>query len=97
MSHIYRTRRDAFLAGIQALGYPVPVPKATLYVWLPLPRSYTSSMDFTRDLLDKTGVVVAPGSGFGASGEGYVRVALCVTEERLREAGRRMTEAGFAY
>ena len=43
-------------------------------------------MEFTSDLLDKTGVVVAPGSGFGKSGEGYVRVALCVTEERLREA-----------
>ena len=54
-------------------------------------------MDFTRELLDKTGVVVAPGSGFGKAGEGYVRIALCVPEERLNEACRRMAEAGFRY
>ena len=46
---------------------------------------------------EKTGVVVSPGSGFGKAGEGYVRIALCVPEERLAEAGRRMAEAGFSY
>jgi len=93
----YRARRDAFLAGVRPLGYPVETPRATLYVWLPIPRRYSSSMDFTRDLLEQTGVVVAPGSGFGRAGEGYVRIALCVSEERLREAGRRMAEAGLRY
>ncbi len=97
VSAIYRKRRDVFLEGVRPLGYPVPTPLASLYVWLPIPRRYTSSMEFTKDLLDKTGVVVAPGSGFGKSGEGYVRIALCVTEERLREATNRMKEAGFAY
>jgi len=96
-SATYRARRDAFLAGIQPLGYPVETPRATLYVWLPIPRRFSSSMDFTRELLDRTGVVVAPGSGFGKAGEGYVRVALCVPEDRLQEAGRRMAEAGFRY
>jgi LL-diaminopimelate aminotransferase len=96
-SAIYRARRDAFLAGIQPLGYPVEIPRATLYVWLPIPRRFDSSMDFTRELLDRTGVVVAPGSGFGKAGEGYVRVALCVSEARLQEAGRRMAEAGLRY
>jgi LL-diaminopimelate aminotransferase len=94
---IYRTRRDAFLEAIRPLGFPVQTPQATLYVWLPIPRSYASSMDFTSALLEQTGVLVAPGSGFGKAGEGYVRVALCVTDERLREAGRRMAEAGFSY
>jgi LL-diaminopimelate aminotransferase len=94
---VYRERRDAFLAGIAPLGYVVEPPKATLYVWMPIPRRYTSSLDFTRDLLDKTGVVVAPGSGFGAAGEGYVRVSLCVPTERIREATERMKSAGFGY
>ena len=96
-SATYRARRDAFLAGIKPLGYPVETPRATLYVWLPIPRRFSSSMDFTRELLDQTGVVVAPGSGFGKAGEGYVRVALCVAEDRLEEAVRRMAAAGFRY
>jgi len=93
----YRARRDALLEALRPLGYAMEAPRATLYVWLPIPRRYHGSLDFTRDLLDQTGVVVAPGSGFGAAGEGYVRVALCVPEERLREAGRRMTAADFRY
>jgi LL-diaminopimelate aminotransferase len=97
VSNTYRARRDVFLAATNVLGYPVEPPRATLYVWLPIPRRYGSSMDFTRDLLDRTGVVVAPGSGFGEAGEGYVRVALCVGEDRLREAGNRMASAGFTY
>jgi len=96
-SATYRARRDAFLGALAPLGYPVDPPKATLYVWLPIPRRYASSLEFTRDLVDQTGVVVAPGSGFGAAGEGYVRVALCDTEERLALAGERMAKAGFSY
>ncbi len=96
-SALYRRRRDAFLAAIRPLGYPVQTPRATLYVWLPMPRRFASSLEFTAELLERTGVVVAPGSGFGRAGEGYVRVALCVSEERLAEAGRRMAEAGFTY
>lgn len=92
---MYRARRDAFLDAIAPLGYQLERPRATLYVWLPIPRRYSNSLEFTSDLLEKTGVLVSPGSGFGAAGEGYVRVALCVTEERMREAGRRMTEAGL--
>jgi LL-diaminopimelate aminotransferase len=97
VSALYRQRRDAFLEGIGPLGYPVQTPRATLYVWMPIPRKYTSSMEFTRDLLEQTGVVVAPGSGFGASGEGYVRIALCDEESRLREAAERIAKAGFSY
>jgi LL-diaminopimelate aminotransferase len=97
VSAIYRARRDAFLDAIRPLGFPVEPPRATIYVWLPIPARYTSSMEFTRDLLEKTGVVVAPGAGFGEAGEGYVRVALCDSEARLREAGARMAKAGLAY
>jgi len=96
-SHTYRARRDAFLEAIAPLGYPVEPPRATIYVWLPIPRRYSASLDFVKDLLDQTGVVVSPGSGFGIAGEGFVRVSLCDTEERLREAGTRMATAGFKY
>jgi LL-diaminopimelate aminotransferase len=94
---VYRARRDAFLDAIRPLGYPVESPRATIYVWLPIPPRYKGSMEFTRDLLDQAGVVVAPGSGFGDAGEGYVRVALCDGEERLREAGGRMAKAGLRW
>jgi LL-diaminopimelate aminotransferase len=94
---IYRQRRDAFLEAIAPLKYPVEPPKATIYVWLPIARSAGDSMTFTRTLLDQAGVVVAPGSGFGKSGEGWVRVALCDTEARLREAGERMAKAGLSW
>jgi len=96
-SATYRERRDAFLEGAHGLGYPVEPPQATLYVWLPIPPRYASSLEYTRDLLEQTGVVVAPGLGFGAAGEGFVRVALCAPTARIREATRRMAEAGFRY
>ena len=97
VSGVYRSRRDAFLAAVRPLGYPVEAPRATIYVWIPIPRRYSSSMEFTRDLLDQTGVVVAPGAGFGEAGEGYVRVALCDHETRLAEAGARMAKAGLVW
>ena len=72
-------------------------PRATLYIWLPISRNASSSVEFTRELLEKTNVAVSPGSGFGRSGEGWVRIALCDTEARLREAGERMAKAGLEY
>ena len=95
VSELYRRRRDVFLTGVRKLGFDLPTPRAGMYVWLPIPRGSGNSIDFTADLLDRTGVVVSQGSSFGVSGEGYVRVALCDTEERLAEALRRMAEAGI--
>ncbi len=97
VSAVYRARRDAFLGAIAPLGAPAAPPRATIYVWLPIPARYATALEFTRDLLEQAGVLVAPGSGFGAAGEGYVRVALCDTEERLREAGARMAKAGLRW
>lgn len=97
VSAIYRSRRDAFLEGIHKLGYPVKPPRAALYVWMPVPPRFSNSLDFTAELLDRTGVLVAPGSGFGKAGEGYVRIALCDSEARLREAVTRMAEADLRY
>jgi LL-diaminopimelate aminotransferase len=94
---LYRRRGEAFLSALSPLGYPIELPRATLYLWLPIPRRYTSSLQFTTELLDATGVMVAPGSGFGRSGEGYVRLALCTDEARCREAADRIARAGFSY
>src|SRR5206468_7859565 len=92
----YRRRRDVFLEGVRGLGFELPAPKAGMYVWLPIPKGYSNSIDFTADLLDKTGVVVSPGSGFGTSGEGYVRIALCDSVDRVALAVKRMAEAGIS-
>jgi len=94
---LYRARGEAFLEAIAPLGYPVKLPRATLYLWLPVPPRFRDSTEFTSALLDATGVVVAPGSGFGQAGEGHVRIALCADEARCREAGERMVKAGFSY
>jgi LL-diaminopimelate aminotransferase len=92
----YRRRCDLFLAGVCSIGFELPAPRAGMYVWLPTPKGYASSIEFTADLLERTGVVVSPGSGFGKSGGGYVRVALCDSEARLAEAIKRMAEAGVS-
>jgi LL-diaminopimelate aminotransferase len=94
---LYRARGQAFLDVLAPTNAPVKLPRATLYLWLPIPSSFANSLDFTADLLDRTGVVVSPGSGFGNAGEGYVRIALCVDEARMREAGRRIVEAGYRW
>ena len=97
MSEVYRKRRDALVPELIKAGWDVRPPVATLYVWLRIPRSYSSSDEFANDLVDKTGVLVAPGAGFGKHGEGYVRISLIASEERLVEAVKRMKEAGFKY
>ena len=88
----YRRRRDILVEGLRSLGWEVESPKATMYVWAPLPPRYSamSSLEFSTFLLEKTGVVVSPGTGFGKGGEGYVRFALVEGEQRISEAVRRI-------
>ena len=83
---VYRRRRDIFVEGLRKLGWQVTPPKATFYLWIKIPQKGISSIDFAQKLLYECGVVVTPGIGFGPSGEGYVRVALTVDEEKLKEA-----------
>lgn len=83
---MYRARRDAFVNGLRELGWNVPSPKAGLYVWFPVPVKGMTSMAFAGRVLEEAGVIVLPGSGFGALAEGFVRVALTVPEARIREA-----------
>ena len=86
---MYRRRRDIFVEGTKKLGWDVTAPKAGLYIWYPVPRKGASSMEFAEAALN-AGVIMLPGSGFGAAAEGFMRVALTVTEDRLREAVKRL-------
>ena len=84
-----RERRDAAVRAFRDAGFEAEPPRATLYLWMPVPTDEPSA-DFTRRVLEETGVVLMPGSALGDGGEGYVRAALTVPEARLREAGRRI-------
>jgi len=88
---IYEERRDTIIDGLNSLGWKVPKPKATFYVWVPVPPGYTSS-ELSALLLEKAGIVTTPGVGFGKSGEGFIRMALTVDKERLKEAVNRIKE-----
>lgn len=90
MNSIYQERRDVLVDGLNAIGWPTKKPKATFYVWTRIPKSYKSSIEFSRVVLDKIGLVITPGVGFGNNGEGYVRMALTVSKERLQEAIERL-------
>ncbi len=84
---LFQERRNACVEALADIDWYVPAPKATMYLWAKLPQHYTgSSMDFCRDLVHKTGVALAPGSGFGVSGEGYVRFALVHPPDVLQKA-----------
>ena len=93
---VYQKRRDIIVKGLQSLGWPIEPPKATLYVWAPVPKGYTST-EFVSLLMDKCGIIVPPGNGYGAAGEGFFRIALTVADERMYEAIERMKEAGIRY
>ena len=83
---IYQERRDVLIKGLRSLGFEVPLPKATFYVWVPV----NDCMAFSAKLLNEAGIVATPGVGFGASGEGYVRFAITRPVARINEAIERM-------
>jgi len=89
---IYRARRDLACTLLGEIGLPVTPPLGGMYLWVPIPAGESSS-DFAARLLDEAAVVVTPGSAYGRAGEGYVRMALTVPEDRLREALERIGAA----
>lgn len=93
---VYQKRRDIIVEGLQSLGWKIQPPKATLYVWVPVPEGYTST-EFVTLLLEKCGIIVPPGNGYGAGGEGFFRIALTVPDQRMREGIQRMKYAGIRY
>ncbi len=85
----YRRRIEIFVSKLKKAGFAVEKPKATFYVWFKVPEGY-SSMEFANLALDKAGVLLTPGVGFGVYGEGFVRAALCMPDERIEEAAERL-------
>lgn len=89
MCAIYQRRRDLVVGTLNDIGIEVRPPKGTIYIWVPVPDGYTSE-SFAAMVLDKCGVVVPPGSGYGPSGEGFVRISLTAADERISEALERI-------
>ncbi|EDX84113.1 aminotransferase, classes I and II superfamily [Synechococcus sp. PCC 7335] len=92
----YLERRDFLAKELGTVGWNVVKPKATMYLWIPCPPGMGAS-DFALLLLQKTGVVVTPGTAFGEGGEGYVRISLIAKCDRLKEAVDRLRQANIRY
>ncbi len=91
MCDIYRRRRDLMVSFLMKAGFTLASPKATFYLWINNPEGMTSAQ-VSAMFLEKAGVVVTPGNGFGDAGEGYFRISLTVSEDRLNEAGERIVK-----
>ncbi len=101
MRAIYRRRREALVDSFGRAGWPVPPPAASMFAWAPIPDAFQplGSVEFSTLLVEKAGVAVSPGAGFGEYGEGHVRIALVENEQRIRQAARnirRFLETGPA-
>lgn len=92
---LYQERRDALCDGLEAIGWERPNAHGSMFVWARLPHGRTDSVSFSLELMERAGVIVTPGASFGPSGEGYVRMALVMPPERLREAVAAIAASGL--
>jgi LL-diaminopimelate aminotransferase len=92
MRKMYQERRDVLVRGLNSLGFNITPPQATFYIWAKIPRKFGKSIDFARTLLDKADIVATPGVGFGEYGEGYIRFALTISVERIKQAIERLNK-----
>ncbi len=81
---VFQRRRDKLLKVLNEIGLNARTPKATFYIWAKIPQGYTS-MDFTKKLLNEAGIAVTPGTGYGKEGEGYIRLSLTISDDRLEQ------------
>lgn len=89
-SLVYEKRRNILVEGLNAIGWEINKPKASMFIWANLPEGYTESRVFAKELLTECGVLVIPGVAFGNNGEGYVRIAMVQEEHLLEEAVKRI-------
>ena len=80
ITSVYQNRQNIIVAGLKSLGWLIEAPKATLYIWVPVPQGYSSTEEFVTLLLNKCGIIVPPGNGYGESGERFFRIALTVPD-----------------
>ena len=90
MRATYKHRRDALVESFGRAGWVIPAPRASMFAWVPIPEAFRplGSLEFSKLLIEKADVAVAPGVGFGEHGDDYVRIALVENEQRIRQAGR---------
>jgi alanine-synthesizing transaminase len=90
MRETYKRRRDALVDSFGRAGWDIPAPRASMFAWVPIPEQFRAlgSLEFSKLLIEKADVAVAPGIGFGEHGDGYVRIALVENEQRIRQAAR---------
>ena len=96
----FEKKQKIVVQGFKELGWDMDKlnpPKATFYLWLPIPPSYKTSKEFTDAVLNKSGVVLVPGNGFGENGEGWFRMSIVASEEQMIEVIRRLKEDGFYF
>ncbi len=94
----YARKQAIMVKGFKELGWNMNnVPHTTFYLWLPIPRRYTSAFEFCQDVLRKSGVVLVPGNAFGDCGEGFFRLSYVCSDEQLQEVIDRFKEDGFTY
>ncbi len=96
LNKMYKERKVVMEEGLRELGWNVESSKATFYIWIPVPKGFTSE-EFATLLLEKAHVVVPPGNGYGACGEGFIRIAITKPVDVLKEALKRMKDAGISY
>lgn len=94
LAGIYQKRRDVLYKGLAAIGWEAPLSKGTFFCWLPVPTGF-DSVSFADFLLEKADIALAPGAGFGAHGEGYVRLGLLTSEDRIWESISRISKLGL--
>ena len=92
MRDVYRRRRDTLVDSFGRAGWTIPSPRASMFAWVPIPEKFQplGSLEFSKLLIEKADVAVAPGIGFGEHGDGYVRIALVENEQRIRQAARNL-------
>jgi LL-diaminopimelate aminotransferase len=91
----YKKRSQLLVDGLSAIGWQMPKTKGTMFVWAPIPKNYTSSLQFTYDLMNKAHVIVVPGISFGEEGEGFVRIALVQEDLKIQQAITRIKNSGL--
>jgi len=96
VTKVYQARRDIVIDGLNSLGWNIKPAQATFYIWFPVPKGYTST-EFATLMLEKAGIVIPPGIGYGEYGDKYVRIALTASEARLKEAIQRMKDNNIRF